>query len=199
MHGWSWYQTEKLAMVPYMPGTPVYNDNIYPYLYAKTRDEGKLPLVFQEDGFNLGKFVDFFERLKTMQVLCHVEPNKDLKPVGYSWVGAPSGVDGARGVICGFCFFREAKRTARDLGRLGIAYWFEDLRITILHGLILEHNTPAINYSKRLGFKEVAYAPKWKYVDGRLVGVRLVQLEADDFMPGFEKWFSLQNAVSITA
>ena len=195
MNGWTYYQTPALAVVPYMPGTPVYLDNTLPYLYGKTRDEGKLPLVFQEDGFNLGKFVAFFEKRQTMQCLCHVDDEKNLLPVGYAWVDTPSGVDGARGVICGFCFFKEARRTSRDLGRLGLAYWFEDLKIDIVHGVILEQNTPAVNYAKKLGFKPVAYVPKWRYVGGFLTGVHVLQLEKNDFMGGFHEWFSNQKAV----
>lgn len=199
MNGWLWYCTDKLAVVPYMPGTPVYRDNTLPFLYMQTKNEEKLPLVFQEDGFNLGKFVAFFEKRQTMQVLCHVDKDKNLLPVGYSWVDSPAGVDGARGALCGFCFLKEAKSTARDLGRLGIAYWMEDLRIDILHGVILEYNSAALNYARRLGFKEVAYVPKWRYVDGRLTGVRVVQLEKEDFWDGFEKWYQSQNPVEIPA
>ena len=87
-----------------------------------------------------------------------------MKPCGYSWVDAPFGVDGARGALVGFCFFKDGVKVSRDLGRLGLAYFFIDLKIDILHGAILEHNTAALNYAKRLGFKTVAFVPKWRYV-----------------------------------
>lgn len=197
MHGWTYYQTADLAVVPYMEGSPIYRDGVLPHLYYKTKEEGNLEKVFHEDGFNLDKFVTFFEKRKTLQCLCHVREDKTLIPVGYCWVDNPSGVDGQRGVLCAFCFFKDAKRTARDLGRLGLAYWFMDLRIDIVHGVILDWNTPAVNYAKHLGFKEVAYVPKWKYVKEKLTGVRVVQLEASDYLPGFDNWFETQKAVAV--
>jgi RimJ/RimL family protein N-acetyltransferase len=78
---------------------------------------------------------------------------------------------------------------AVDLGRLGVAYWMEDLRITVVHGIILSSNQPAINYAKRLGFREVATVPDWRYVHERLEPVTVVQVRDDEFMPGFERWF----------
>lgn len=196
MNGWTYYQTKDLAVVPYMEGTPVYRDGVLSHLYYRTKEEGHLGRVFHEDGFNHDKFIAFFERRHTLQVLCHIREEGTVVPVGYSWVDNPSGIDGERAVLCAFCFFKDAKRTCRDLGRLGLAYWFTDLRIDILHGVILEWNTPAVNYAKHLGFKEVAYVPKWRYVDGKLTGVRVVQLEAQDYLPGFEAWFETQNRVA---
>jgi hypothetical protein len=189
VNGWLHYGTETLQVCPYMEGVPVYSDGVLPYLYARTKEEGKLETVFHEDKFNQDKFIAFFERRKTLQILCHVRENKDLVPVGYSWIDLAYGVDGARGAVAGFCFFSEAKKTSRDLGRLGIGYWCIDLKIDILHGVILEENTVAVNYAKRLGFKTVAYVPKWRYVHGKMTGVHVVQLEAADFLPEFEDWY----------
>ena len=195
MNGWLFYGTKTLQVVPYAPYAPVYLDNTLPHLYATTKEEGHIRTVFMDDEFNLEKFVVFFSK-RPMQVLCRVEDNKDLKPCGYSWVDAPFGVDGARGALVGFCFFKDAVKVSRDLGKLGLAYFFIDLKIDILHGAILEHNTPALNYAKRLGFKTVAFVPKWRYVDGKMVGVHVVQLEKNDFLGGFEKWFNKNQLVT---
>lgn len=196
MNGWQYYGTKTLQVVPYMESTPVYLDNTLPHLYARTKEEGHLSKVFQEDAFNLEKFIVFFERRKTMQCLCKVEGDRRLIPVGYSWVDAPFGIDGARGALVGFCFFKDGVRVGRDLGRLGLAYHFIDLKIDILHGAILEFNTPALNYAKRLGFKTVAFVPKWRYVQGKMVGVHVVQLEKNDFLGGFEKWHEPQKLMA---
>lgn len=195
MNGWMYYQTKTLAVVPLMPGTPVYRDATLSHLYYKTKEEGKLESTFHEDDFNHDKFIAFFEKLKTLQVLCEVEDNKDLKPVGYSWVCNPVGVDGARAVICGFCFFNGASErdSARNLARLGLAYWFIDLKIDVVHGVLLESNTPAKNFAAKLGFTETAIVPKWRYVGGELVDVRVMTLEAESFLPGFEEWKTAQE------
>ena len=194
-NGWGFYGTKSLQMVPYMEGAPVYLDNTLPHLYARTKEEEHLPAVFHEDGFNLEKFIIFCAK-RPIQCLCKVEDDKRLIPVGYSWVDAPYGIDGSRGALVGFCFFKDGIKVSRDLGRLGLAYMFIDLRIDILHGAILEFNTPALNYAKRLGFKTVAFVPKWKYVGGKMVGVHVVQLEKNDFMPKFSEWHEPQKLVA---
>ena len=67
MHGWQYYQTEHLAVVPMMPGTPVYRDGALSMLYYRTRDEDKLAVTFCGDVMNHDQFVAFFEKRKTMQ------------------------------------------------------------------------------------------------------------------------------------
>jgi hypothetical protein len=197
MKGWAYYQTSTLALVPYMPGTPVYRDGVLVELYRRTRDEGKIDTIFCGDDLNLDAFVAYFEKRKTMQVLCKVEDNKTLKPAGYCWADLPRGVDGAKAVMCGFCFFEEYIRIAKDLGRLGVAYWFEDLVIDVIHGVLLESNDTGAHYARLLGFKDVAVVPKYHYFRGELVDARVMMLEKKDFMPAFNDWFETQKEEQI--
>lgn len=194
---WFWYGTKDLQVVPYMPGVPVYKDGVLSNLYYQTKEEGKLETVFHETDMNHDKFVTFFTTLKTMQVLCTVEANKDLKPAGYAWVSNPVGVDGARAAVCGFCFLGDAGKSsaARDLATLGIAYWLIAMKIDVLHGVILDSNTAAQNFASKLGFALTAHVPKWRYVDGELVDVVNVTLEAKNWIPIFEEWRK-QNPVA---
>lgn len=196
MRGWSYYGTKTLQMVPYMPGTPVYFDgsssklSALSNLYYQTREEGKIPLVFCGDDMNHEQFIHFFTERKTMQILCRVEDDKTLKPRGYCWVDTPRGVDGARAAHCGFCFFGDATedRAARDLAALGLAYWFEDLQIDVIHGLMLGDNIPARNFASKLGFVHRALVPRFHSYEGKLVDARVMSLEKKDFMPSFEQW-----------
>lgn len=197
MKGWMYYQVEGLAVVPYMRGTPVWRDGVLPDLYRMTRDEGKIETVFCGDNFNMDQFVTYFEKRKTMQILCKVEDDKTLKPAGYCWVDLPRGVDGAKAVMSGFCFFDEYVRIAHDLGRLGVAYWFQDLLVDVIHGVLLESNEAGAHYAEMLGFHEVAIVPKYHYYHGELVNARVVMLEKDDFMPSFNEWFEKQTAEQI--
>lgn len=198
MNGWNYYGTDKVQLVPYMPGTPVYRDGVMSTLYYQTRDEGKLAATFCGDVMNHDHFVAFFQKLKTLQCLCEVNENGKLDIVGYSWVDLPRGVDGARAVMCGFCFFKSAGRreSARDLGRLGLAYWFLDMQIDVVHGVMLESNLRGWNYARRLGFKQVAIVPKYHYADGELVSARVAMVEKAEFVPQFEEWFEAQKAVA---
>jgi hypothetical protein len=179
-----------------MPGTPIYKDGVVSSLYYRTKEEGKLEVIFDED-LNHDRFVTFFERIKTLQVLCRVRENKDLDPVGYAWVCNSIGRDGGRAAVSGFCFFGDAGKShvARDLATLGIAYWIIALKIDVLHGVILDSNASAQNFASKLGFVLTAHVPKWRYVGGELVDVVNMTLEARNWLPTFEEWRK-QNPVA---
>jgi hypothetical protein len=201
MNGWKYYGTPTLQVVPYMPGSPVYRDGTLSHLYFSLKEEGKIADTFCGEQKNLDQFISYFDRLKTLQVLCRVRENETLQPVGFSWVDMPRGVDGARACQCGEAFFGDVTKTsdARNLARLALAYAFEDLQIDVLHGIQLESNFAARNFSVRLGFKEVAIVPKWHYVDGGLQAARVMMLEKKDFMPGFQKWHDSEKPVAVPA
>ena len=195
---WDYYQTATLGVFPYMPGTPVYRDGMLPFLYTKAREAGNIEMIFCGDDINQDAFVDFFHKRKTMQILSRIEEDGTIKPCGFAWCDNPRGVDGARAVMVGFTFFDGASEetTARDLARLGIAYWFGAMRIDVLHGVMLESNIAARNFSQKLGFVECAIVPDYHFYKGSLVPARVMILRKDDFMPPFEEWFEAKKVVA---
>ena len=199
MDQWQWYGVPGLQMVPYMTGSPVYRDGMLPFLYEKVKAEGLLSDVFCGDQMNQDSFVSFFDRLKTMQVLCRVTEEGKLIAVGFSWVMSPKGVDGARSVECGEAFFDGAAKTpdARALAKLALAYAFEALRVDVVFGRQVADNIAARNFSRRLGFREIAVIPKMHAFDGELWDGRIMMLEKEEFMPGFLKWKEKQDAVDL--
>lgn len=190
MENWQWYGTKTLQVCPYMPGTPVYRDGMLPLLYEKIKAEGNIADLFCGEEMNLDGFVSFYDRLKTMQVLCRVTSEDKLVPVGLSWVQHAKGVDGARTVECGEAFFDGAAKTpdARSLARLALGYCFHALRVDVVFGRQVASNFGARNFSKRLGFKEICVIPKMHSILGELVDGRLMMLEKEDFMPKFMEW-----------
>jgi hypothetical protein len=200
MNGWQYYGTHELQLIPYMEGTPVWKDGLLSTLYYATKEENKLGVTFCGDVMDHDTFVSFFHKRKTMQVLCEIENDKTIKPVGYAWVDLPRGVDGAMAVMCGFCFFKGSSKreSAQNLGRLGLAYWFIDMKIDVIHGVLLESNIPGRNYATALGFREICIVPKYHYdrKKGELVGARVMMIEKGEFIPGFEKWFETQKLVA---
>ena len=188
---WRYYQTHDLAVVPYMPGTPVYKDGLLPHLYVRTRDEGKIENTFCGDIPNMDEFIDFFLRRKTMQILCRVKNNSTIHPVGYSWVDAAIGVDGQRSALGSYCFLGDAGKNgdARSLAKIGIAYWMEALRIDVVHGIMVADNIQAVNFARRIGFEHVATVPDRHYYKGKLASARVVMLRKSNFMPKFDVWF----------
>lgn len=183
MRGWQYYGTKTLQIVPYMPGTPVYLDSMMPHLYFSLKKEGKIAATFCGEDKNLDEFISYFHRIKTAQILCRVKEDLKLDPVGISWVDLPRGVDGARACQCGMAFFGAVTRTpdAQMLGWLGLAYWFEDMMIDVLHGVQLKSNVAARNFALKLGFIEVAEVPYWHYVDDKLEAARVMMLERAKF------------------
>jgi len=194
---WHDYGLRDVQLIPYMKGSPVYIDETLPFLYRSTKQEGKMEQTFCGDNFSLGQFVAFFEKLGTMQVLAEIEDNKRIKPVGYSWMSNPHGVDGARSAAVGFCFFNNASKrsSARDLARLAIAYGMIDMKINVGHGIQLASNVQAQNFARRVGFKFVGVVPKYHYYRGELVDASIMVVEDTEWLPGFEMWFATENAV----
>ena len=194
MYGWAWYGTK--SAVSLHAGHPS-KDGMLSHLYFKLKEEGTVAQTFCGERKNLDSFIAYFDRLKTLQVLCLVSDSGILRPVGFSWVDNPRGVDGARTCMCGEAFFDGAGRTpaARGLARLALAYAFHDLRIDVLHGVQVVDNIAARNFSMRLGFKECAIVPDYHAIDGKLVDARVMILRKSEFWPGFVEWKERQPKV----
>ncbi len=71
----------------------------------------------------------------------------------------------------GFNFFKEywGKEEIRDLVMLGLAYWFRELKVDVLHGITLEDNFLARNFSRRFGFLDVCVIQNFCIVKGSYV------------------------------
>lgn len=199
--GWLYYTTERLAVVPYCPQTPVYYDGMLPHIYSALKAEDKIADMFCGESKNMDAWIAYFDRIKTAQILCRITETKDLVPVGISWVDLPKGSDGARQCQCGMAFFGDASRTedARSLARLALAYGFEELRVDVFFGVQLASNLAARNFSLKMGFREVAMVPNWHPVDGELLPARVMMLEKEKFMPAFNVWKANQKSVEIPA
>ena len=199
MTGWK-YMTKNAAVIPFSPGTVVYRDGVLSTLYYKTKEAGLIEKTFCGDNPNHDQFVRMFdESKKILQILCEVEnvgeETENAIPVGYAWVEAPKGIDGARAAMCGFAFFRHT-RYLRDLGMLGLYYWMDGLKITDLHGVLLEPNRAAIRYAAKLGFIRTATVPRFHFYNGDLVPAVAMLLESKDFLPKFGKWFEPKKLVA---
>lgn len=201
MDGWK-YMTKNAAVIPFSPGTVVYRDGMLSTLYYKTKEAGLLEKVLCGDKPDHDHFIRMFdESRKILQILCEVEnvgkETENAIPVGYAWVEAPKGIDGARAAMCGFAFFRHT-RYLRDLGMLGLYYWMDGLKITDLHGVLLEPNRAAIRYAEKLGFIKTATVPRFHFYNGDLVPAVAMLLESKDFLPQFSKWFETKKLVAET-
>lgn len=198
MTGWE-YMTKDAAVIPFSPGTVVYRDGMLSTLYYETKKAGRMELTMCGDSPNHDDFIRAFALdKKVLQILCEVKdqgtPQEVATPVGYCWVDKSQGRDGARSALIGFCFFRRS-RQLRALGRLGIYYWINALKIDVLHGVTLDVNFPAHDYAEKLGFKVAAHVPCYHFYDGHLRGAVVVTLKARDFLPTFNRWFE-QNRVA---
>lgn len=193
------YMTRHLAVVPFTKGTPVYTDGMLSMLYYKSKELGRLENTFCGDNPSHDQFIRMFEETKKVtQVLCEITdqgtPDERIIPVGYSWVEIPKGEDGARAAMCGFAFIRRSRHMV-NLGRLGIYYWMDGLKIDVLHGVMLLSNQVAADYALKLGFKQTAIVPDFHFYQGKLVAARAMLLRKYDFMADFEPWLERQKVV----
>jgi RimJ/RimL family protein N-acetyltransferase len=194
MSDWK-YKTKNAAVIPFSPGSLVYRDGMLSTLYYKTKELGRLEYTMCGDNPTHDQFIRSFDESKRVtQVLCEVEnygtPEEVVHPVGYSWVEAPRGVDGARAALCGFAFIKRS-RYMIDLGMLGVAYWMEGLKIDVVHGVMLEENKVAQRFAEKIGFKRQALVPKFHFYKGKLVSAVSMSLEKNDFMPVFQEWYEI--------
>ena len=199
MNDWE-FMTAKAAVVPFTPGTIVHRDGMLSTLYYRTKEAELIEKTFCGDKIDHDHFIRMFdESKKILQILCEVEnageKTENITPVGYAWVEAPKGVDGARAAMCGFAFFRHT-RYLRDLGMLGLYYWMKGLKITVLHGVMIESNKAAIRYALKLGFVTTAIVPHFHFYEGDLVHARAVMIQAKDFLPQYDKWIESKKLVA---
>jgi hypothetical protein len=175
------YMTKDLAVLPYSPGSPVYVDGMLSTLYYATKDQGRIEATFCGDSPNHDEFVRSFDPAKkVLQILCEVKADERIIPVGYAWVEMPKGGDGNRAALCGFCFIKRSRHMI-DLGTLGIYYWIDGLKLSVIHGVQLGSNISAMSYASKLGFDLVAKVPFFHYYRGDLVDACVMTLTSDKF------------------
>jgi hypothetical protein len=177
-----------LQVVPYLPGTPVYQDGVLAELYRRLRLENKVELTFCGENKSMDDFISYFHRIKLIQVLCTVDEDGTLHPAGFSWVDNIRGPEGRRVAMPGEAFFKGSERVSRTLAKLSLAYVMHEMRISVFHGVQCVSNYPARNFAIRCGFKECAQIPKYHLVNGEWEDARIMILEAKDYLPGFWKW-----------
>lgn len=188
MRGWRYYGFKNLQVVPYMEGTPVYRDGMLPFLYTKLKEEGKVAATFCGENKRMDNFIAYFDRIKTLQVLCTVNENDIMKPVGFSWVDSPRGIDGFRAAMPGEAFFKGSERVSRDLAKLALGYVMNDMKVDVFHGVQVASNIAARNFAIRCGFREVGLVPDYHFNDGKLEAARIMILYAKEYLPKFFKW-----------
>jgi len=192
--GWK-YQTAEAAVMPFSPGTDVYVDGMLSRIYYQLRDQNRLENTFCGDIPNHDKFIESFSLSKrATQILCEQDGTL-IKPVGLSWVELPKGEDGQRAAMCGFAFVKRSRQML-NLGRLGIYYWMDGMKINTVHGVMLESNLMALEYARKLGFYIGPTIPKFHFVRGKMQGAIVVHIEDNDFLPPFEPWFEKNRVVS---
>jgi RimJ/RimL family protein N-acetyltransferase len=191
------YQTDKVALIPYDKAWPVFPDGVLGHLYLRTKQDRLAETVFcGGETFSFDWFVSFFaDTRKTVSQIYCLKNGAELIPIGYCWVSAASGRDGARRAPFGFLFFREywGRPELRDLVMLCLAYWFEVLKIDVLHGFTLADNFLAQNFARRFHFTEVGTVPKLLHRQGDLTDARVVMLEKDTFEPRLKAWRERQR------
>jgi len=184
------YQTDEVAVVPYVSGAANFPDGILGHLYLRTKEDGLLETVWA--GLPGIQFDSFISQLSSNKVVLQIYYAFDppLTPVGYCFLYQVDGEPSQRLAQFGFCVFKNfwAKKQTRDCIWLCLAYWFEVMMVDILYGATEADNYLARNFSRHFGFKELCVAPKFlRSANGRKDGC-IVFLEKERFLPLLEEW-----------
>ena len=173
------YQADRVHLSPY--DSRAFPEDLFVTLYHLAKP--MLGLIFP--GWNttmtLADFVGFMNTHQKGMVIGVLKP--DWKVAGWAWLNEIEGVSGARKASFGFGFFRKFHRTPeiREISRLALAYWFEQIGIDVLYGATLRRNYAAIRFSREMGFNQIGVAPKFFVKDGKMEDAWLVCLERGDF------------------
>lgn len=188
IEGWE-YQTSDVALIPYDRKWPVFGDGVLAHLYMKAKQSGRFETVFGDIGFD--EFMKYMTRPGLALQIYSFKTGATLTPAGMCWIDEVTGRDGARRAMFGFLFFPGDRKSARmiaDLGWLGVAYWFYELKVDTLYGITMATNKPALNFSRRYGFVETGIFPRFLYRNRELTSAIVVLQDRQSFEPLYQRW-----------
>ena len=124
--------------------------------YTRTKEDGLLKWVFQDELLTFPQFLEYFTTPTNFPVLVF---DKDMF-AGYAWL---NGLEGKRG-FGHFCFFKRAWGETLRLGNAVLDYWFampsgSEFIIHVIVGSTPTDNSLALRYNRKLGFEQIGVIP----------------------------------------
>ena len=98
---------------------------------------------------------------KPISLLCVHTSATEFTPAGFCWPTEVIRAQSTNSAFCAFAFFRDWWGTPECtvLGMLGIAYLFESLVLTAIHGQRYATNEPAARWMRQFGAKDIGVVP----------------------------------------
>lgn len=152
--------TSDVLVFPFVEGQKIFPDEFMVALWRRTRDEGILPWCFPGQGeISLEAFISML-RKKWLVLASSASLNQFL---GYGWLFEVEGEPMYRKASLGFCFFKQFHGTQmiREAARKAVSWWFENVQLQVLYGMIRTDNLSAIRFSRLLGFQRIGVAPRF--------------------------------------
>lgn len=182
------YQSERVVLVPYVEGNPIFGPDILVRIWAMLERDGLMEKVFAGAGeMTLNKTVAYLSKMPLLIGL--VKPMRgspdSMRPeiAGMAWLWGVEGTDYKKAMI-GMAFFKPFWRTPeiRELSRMALHWWFYELKVNVLFGTIRATNGIAVSFGKKLGFRKVARVPNWYCEKDGYQDAFLVTLTKDQFL-----------------
>lgn len=152
---------------------PCGGDVMLAYAYLQFRASGLLPVIFPE---RVPTLTDFLVQFMGMQVLgCYLDSITGPEMVGLGWLNSVTELaDGRRRAEIGFGFFPSDKFGHKfslsiklRLGRMMLAWAFEDFKLDVLVGTTPVANRGACLYANMLRFRMIGPLPQYGTYEGQ--------------------------------
>ena len=162
------YESDRVLLCPYIPGSAMFAPDILARLWAMMERDKLMATVFPGMGeMTFNRFISYMSQVPLLIGL--VKPMRGAPETlkcdiaGFAFLYGVEGSGDYRKAMCAFAFTRPNWRMAeiRQLTRLGLRWWFEELGIAVLFGTILASNGIALSYAKKMGFTKVARVPNF--------------------------------------
>jgi hypothetical protein len=185
------YETERVLLVPVGPLTTedsILGPDILVRLWAMLERDRLIDVVFYGMGkITLTRLVSMLSNSAILIGLAKpADGSTDTKRceiIGFGFLFGVEGEGEFRKSQVAMVGFRPFWRTPeiRQLARLALRWWFEELKIGVLFGTVLASNAVVVNFARKLGFTKVALLPKFYCRPGGFDDAFMVTLTRDQY------------------
>ncbi len=152
---------------------PIPEDEVVASVYLKTAAEGLLDNVYHEGRPGIRAFMDSNHDPDSILIAAYLgSPDLDtIELTGMGWINKITKVGDKKKAEVGMVFFRDYQDATLsvEFASMMLDWGIEAHGIDIYYGTIPQPNTAAIMFSRRLGFKFIAYLPMYETWGGLAV------------------------------
>jgi len=164
----------------------VYTPDVLVQVFNRLKTEGLYPIVFHDNpNQNLLEFMNFFSHPMTALSAIMIIDNDQIQDIAaIGWLsGLESYADKRQRALASFCVFKDYQHPnlTSQMARLQFRYWFEHLRMDILIGMTPANNRLAVQFTKRIGFRELCRIPNYSAYLGKVSDTVVTMMDREQY------------------